>query len=593
MATTNDPIIGKKLGNYNIVELLGKGGMARVYRGFDAKLNRYAAVKVFEAHLIPEQEQDEYRRRFENEARAIARLRHPNVVGVYQFDQVGTVYYMAMEYIEGRDLRQIMRNHAKNNTRMAYSEILRVIQDTGAALDYAHQEAVIHRDVKPSNIMVTSSSKSILTDFGLALSIPEGTAGLTFGSAHYIAPEQAVSSAQAVPQSDLYSLGIVLFEMLTNRVPFNDPSAMSVAMKHLSEPPPAPSQFNPNLSQAIDHVVLKALSKEPSNRFASGGEMAQALAVAFANVSDLDADATDEANLLDSWDSPLPGMAGSQPVKTTSTDSRSTVRPPQPSPAPENIRQPVSESPSQASLPRISPPPLPLQPSKKRPMALIIGLAVLGVISIVTAVALVAASSGGNGSLTPTAPPTRLAAVVPVETTSPEATLALADVTAEATAEVTQEATPEATAESVPTGTPEATAANAAGDVESPVVLRYDDESLVLLNRSDSRVDVSNLEFVQVKADGSTLVFDSQRWEGGTQPTYDLRAGNCFQVQRNDISHLVAPDDCDRQSWARVSFPRWFWTSDDPQAVFEVRRGDELLATCQISAGECALNLED
>src|SRR5690242_2295263 len=239
---STDPLIGKTLGDYTVVDILGHGGMARVYRGFDKKLNRYAAVKVIEAHLIASPDQDEYRARFQNEARAIARLNHPNIVGVYQFDQVGTIYYMAMSFIEGRDLRSYLRDFARKNTYMPYAEVLRVIRDIGSALDYAHREGVIHRDIKPSNIMVTPEGRAVLTDFGLALSVPEGTVGNTFGSAHYIAPEQAVSSAQAVPQSDLYSLGVVLFEMLTNSIPFNDQNAMSVALKHLNEQPQPPSR---------------------------------------------------------------------------------------------------------------------------------------------------------------------------------------------------------------------------------------------------------------------------------------------------------------------------------------------------------------
>src|SRR5690606_27084607 len=121
---TTDPLIGKKLGDYVIVDLLGHGGMARVYRGFDEKLNRYAAVKVFDAHLIGEGDQDEYRIRFQNEARAIARLNHPNIVGVYQFDHIGTTYYMAMSIIEGRDLRSHIRSYAKNSTYMPYTDVL-------------------------------------------------------------------------------------------------------------------------------------------------------------------------------------------------------------------------------------------------------------------------------------------------------------------------------------------------------------------------------------------------------------------------------------------------------------------------------------
>src|SRR4051794_31659340 len=171
---SSDPIIGKKLGDYLIVDILGQGGMARVYRGLDKKLNRYAAVKVIDAASIREDEA-EYRKRFQGEARAVARLNHPNIVGIYQFDQVDSLYYMAMSFIEGRDLRSIIKTHDRNGSRMSGAEIRNIVRDIGSALDYAHSEGVIHRDIKPSNIMVMSSGKAILTDFGLALSVPEGT----------------------------------------------------------------------------------------------------------------------------------------------------------------------------------------------------------------------------------------------------------------------------------------------------------------------------------------------------------------------------------------------------------------------------------
>ena len=134
-----------------------------------------------------------------------------------------------------------------------------------SALDYAHKEGVIHRDVKPSNILVMEDGTAVLTDFGLALNTSDGTIGNTFGSAHYIAPEQAVSSANAVPQSDMYSLAICLYEMLTGRVPFDDDSAMSVALKHLSDPPPPPRQLNPNIPEEVEIVILQALKKNPQN----------------------------------------------------------------------------------------------------------------------------------------------------------------------------------------------------------------------------------------------------------------------------------------------------------------------------------------
>jgi len=158
-----DPLIGKQLGDYQIVEILGRGGMARVYKGYDARLDRYAAVKVIDGTLLATENEAEYRQRFEREARAIARLNHPNIVGIYQFGDYESLYYMAMVFIEGRDLGQILKSR---NVSFTDAQILQIMRDTSAALDYAHINGVIHRDVKPSNIMVTGDHRAILTDFG-------------------------------------------------------------------------------------------------------------------------------------------------------------------------------------------------------------------------------------------------------------------------------------------------------------------------------------------------------------------------------------------------------------------------------------------
>src|SRR5258708_39388889 len=229
-----DPLLGKQLGDYVIQELLGRGGMARVYKGYDERLQRYAAVKVINSELSGSADQVEYAERFRREARAIARLHHPNIVGVYQFGEYETNYYMAMVFIEGKDLRQILKRNAEKSLMMDFTGVLNIVRGIGMALDYAHSRGVIHRDIKPSNIMLDTENLSILTDFGLALNMTEGTLGDTFGSAHYIAPEQAVSSAKAVPQSDLYSLGVCLYEMLAGKVPLDYPFAMSVSLKHLN-----------------------------------------------------------------------------------------------------------------------------------------------------------------------------------------------------------------------------------------------------------------------------------------------------------------------------------------------------------------------
>jgi serine/threonine protein kinase len=275
----SDPLIGKQLGDYTIQGLLGRGGMARVYKGYDDRLQRFAAVKVINTDFTAA-DQAEYTERFRREARAIARLQHPNIVSIYQFGEHDGNHYMAMAFLDGKDLRQILKEYAEKGTLMALSDVLAVIREVSSALDYAHNRGVIHRDIKPSNIMIDTEKRAVLTDFGLALTMSEGTLGDTFGSAHYIAPEQAVSSAKAVPQSDLYSLGICLYEILAGKVPFDDPSAMSVALKHLNESPPPPRQFNPNITQPIERVVLKILDKDPLERYRTGAEFTQALEAA-------------------------------------------------------------------------------------------------------------------------------------------------------------------------------------------------------------------------------------------------------------------------------------------------------------------------
>jgi|GEM_PF-650159 len=286
-----DPLIGKKLGDYNIESILGTGGMARVYRGYDDNLDRYAAIKVIEPQLIASAEEEEYRERFLREARAIARLNHPHIVSIYQFNQVGTIYYIAMEYAEGDNLRDILKGYIKEGRIMPTEQLMSLLADIADALDYAHTQNIIHRDIKPSNIIVTEKQGAVLTDFGLALNAMEGTIGNTFGSVHYIAPEQAISSAQSVAQSDQYSLGIVAYELLTGRVPFDDASAMSVALKHISDPPPPPTELNPNIPAEVEQVLMRALHKEPTKRYGTAKEFVNAMELAFKMFDNADIDA--------------------------------------------------------------------------------------------------------------------------------------------------------------------------------------------------------------------------------------------------------------------------------------------------------------
>jgi serine/threonine protein kinase len=630
---SSDPLINQKLGDYVIVDVLGHGGMARVYKGIDHKLNRYAAVKVIDASLIPTVDQDEYRLRFTNEARAIARLNHPNIVGIYQFDQIGSIYYMAMQFIDGRDLKSIIRTYAENKSFLSHTEVLRIIRDIASALDYAHQEGVIHRDIKPSNVMVTNSGRAVLTDFGLALSVPEGTIGNTFGSAHYIAPEQAVSSAQAVPQSDLYSLGVCLFEMLTNQVPFTDQNVMAVALKHLNDQPPAPSQFNKDLSIKVDQVVAQALSKTPNRRFASGQALTRALEFALAYNNP----AVAEARLLDNWDNlrQLEGSSITRPPSPALAPHESQLKPPslydsRPRPVSStNPLPPVPDDPtitdskksavtrdsilSATSTVHAAP------PRQRLPLPIwLIGIIALGVIGLVAVLA-----SGvltGQANPTPTAmivleasatpvPPTDSPTELPptVEPTAlepnptamqpdptalePNPTAIIPDPTALPTATPTASATP-----IPPTFTPTGSVTTVSvenlptRDADAPVMLYWDDEQLTLVNQSQSVVNVSGLLFLQVLPNGTQISFESRNWGEGASPPEAMRSGACYQVFTDQTGVNAPPAVCrSRHAFFQVPRQRWFWIASDPEAVFTVRRNGDLLAECRIADGQCAI----
>jgi serine/threonine protein kinase len=273
----NDPLIGQRLGNFRIDRLLGRGGMGQVYAGYDLNLERPVALKVIDTR---HRENASYGQRFLREARAIATCRHEHIVQIYAAGDQDGLHFFAMEYIEGEDLGVILRRAATRGELLAQAEVLRIGRALAGALDYAHAKGIIHRDVKPANVMIARDGRVVLMDFGLALDVDRGSIGEVFGSAHYIAPEQARRSSEAVPQSDLYALGVILYELLTGSVPFDDPSATSVAVQHLTLPPPPPRTRNPALSPAIETVLLTALSKAPAERYQTGAELIAALAAA-------------------------------------------------------------------------------------------------------------------------------------------------------------------------------------------------------------------------------------------------------------------------------------------------------------------------
>jgi serine/threonine protein kinase len=284
---TQDYLIGMQLDEYRLESLLGRGGMARVYRAVDVNLNRAAAIKVID---IPHRADGEYVQRFKREALAIAQLDHPHIVRLYRYGEVQTgpegdsVLYMAMQFIEGSDLQFVLRSYRKDGELIEWEEAVRIIREVCSALDAAHSRGIIHRDVKPSNIMLDTRARAILTDFGLAMLSTQATRGEVFGSPAYIPPEQAVSSAKAVPQSDLYSVGVILYEMLTGVLPFTAAEPLELALMHMNQPVPSPRKIRPEISEELEAVMLKALSKQPEDRFSNGLALADALEAAVSGI---------------------------------------------------------------------------------------------------------------------------------------------------------------------------------------------------------------------------------------------------------------------------------------------------------------------
>jgi tetratricopeptide (TPR) repeat protein/tRNA A-37 threonylcarbamoyl transferase component Bud32 len=271
---------GTTLGKYRLIERLGRGGMAEVYRAYQPSLDRDVAVKVMHGYMV---EDSEFVGRFGREAKAVASLHHPHIVQMYDFDTEGGVYYMVMEYISGETLKARLERFADQGKRMPLAEVARVFRALCDALDYAHGQGCVHRDIKPANIMF-EDDRLMLTDFGLA-TIAGGTrftvTGAIVGTPAYMSPEQGRGEAGDV-RSDIYALGVALYEVITGQVPFDADTPLAIVYKHLNEPLPIPSQLTPDVPPLVEKVILKALAKDPEDRFQSAGALADALSAAVA-----------------------------------------------------------------------------------------------------------------------------------------------------------------------------------------------------------------------------------------------------------------------------------------------------------------------
>jgi eukaryotic-like serine/threonine-protein kinase len=273
------------LGRYEVLRVIGKGAMGVVYEGRDPNLDRRVAIKTVKVENLSEEAAAEYEHRFRTEARSAARLQHPNIVSVYDSDRHGDVAFLVMEFIQGDDLK----HHLDRGVRYSLEQSLKIVRDLLSALDYAHKQGIVHRDVKPANLLIEPAGRVKLTDFGVARIQDSGeatrTQGSMVGTLKYMAPEQ-VQGQKIDARADLFSAGVVLYQLLTDKRPFDGDNDFSIIHQIIGQEPPTPSSINPKLPPALDAVVARALAKDREKRFATARDFAVALQSAFRRAED-------------------------------------------------------------------------------------------------------------------------------------------------------------------------------------------------------------------------------------------------------------------------------------------------------------------
>jgi len=308
-------LTGSKLGKYELTERLGQGGIAEVYKAFQPGVERFVASKVLHGHLA---NSGDFVARFQREARAIGRLHHPNIVRVIDFDKEADVHYMIMDYIQGGTLA----TYLKDRIILPVEEALQISAQLADALAYAHERGMIHRDIKPTNVMFTDDTcaQAVLTDFGLARLCDSADAKLTMtgamvGTPTYMSPE-AVQGEVCDERTDIYSLGVVLYEMVTGKTPYVANTPYSMMMKQANEPLPSPRTLNPALPIEIELLLLKALAKDPPDRYQTAAELAGAIQQVLTTLAGGQAPQTMARSSSPVETKPLPKTRASSPAVT-------------------------------------------------------------------------------------------------------------------------------------------------------------------------------------------------------------------------------------------------------------------------------------
>lgn len=339
----NDSMVGRTIGKYKIVEHLGRGGMAEVYKAYQEHLDRYVAIKLMHSFLASDQD---FLSRFKREAKAMAALTHPNIISVYDFDVQGDTYYIVMEYIEGGTLKDLIEMHTRRGEKLSLARAVQIILELADALSFAHSRGMIHRDIKPANVMVNGRGSAILMDFGIAkmTSGPTYTAtGAMIGTPAYMSPEQGIGKP-GDERSDLYSLGVLFFQLVTGQLPYDAETPLAVVLKHVNDPIPSPQKLNANIPPLIEEVILQALAKNPDDRYPSVHEFGRSLRYA---VKHSTMDTGVPQALLQDKPTPLP-LKTAGPTAVSAQPAGTIIAPAAPatvvaeSPAPKTEKTPVN-----------------------------------------------------------------------------------------------------------------------------------------------------------------------------------------------------------------------------------------------------------
>ena len=560
--------------------------MAEVYYGTDVQLQRPVAVKVFDLQSRGNAAQS---KRFMQEARMMAQWRHNHIVQIYYAGSATGLFYYVMEYVDGYDLASIMAVYAEKKELMPFEDVLRIGDAVASALDYAHKSGVIHRDVKPANVMIAKDGKVVLGDFGLALSVSDKSVGEVFGSPHYISPEQARRSSDAVPQSDLYSLGVILYEMLTGATPFNDPSPASLALQHITEPPPLPRSINPALSVEIENVLIKALEKNPVDRYQSGAQLMEALRDAIT--------AKPAPTVVNTPSSMPPIPVGVPTVQRSDISLNSFTK------RGDVLAELERHTSSRHRIKAVDP----AHPKRVRanrvivPALLLLALLGLGwfyypnltsllndrpIVTVVTEVNTDTATPLEQvpvqleNSATASPKPTTTSSSTP--TRKPTATLTT-------TATSTNTSTPTQSETLIPTFTITST-----NGIKYPdgylMTAYYNPSSFYILDRGSASRSVSGFSFDRVNSDGTFLNgflgWQWQKYFNVIQPNYCIS----IEIYPTTIPYLK-PEECDKRVLSNIRLAptdaQLFWTTSENSNEFRVLWLNEEIARCEIGVGTC------